>query len=173
MGTRHAWTTALSWRSARRRSATAMHSGPRRWTERRIGPLVSAFERREQPSGGGSSTARSTGGLASIKERLARILERGTGHDDRAAEVRRQPGPGHGLENAQERLGRILEREARRTQERMREELSAVLGRARPVARDELAHHKQQDGTTHPHRPRGRGHRVQRHRHEDDHGWAP
>jgi hypothetical protein len=102
-------------------------------------------------------------GAGSIEEGLARLRGRGTGQGEertakgRAAEVARQPGPGHGLDEVRERLECLVEQEQKRTHESIRERLNEALGRARPTAREREAHERER--STH----RERGH---------DDGWG-
>ncbi len=104
----------------------------------------------------------------SLKDRLARILDRPI--DRHAAEVVREPGPGHGGEDIRERLGRILGREAPGQTHAepgagdplapgIRERLHEVLARAKPVMREELHRGPVHEEDEH----------VQRHR---DDGWT-
>lgn len=108
-----------------------------------------------------------TAGTESIRDRLARIGDRGTGR--READVARQSGPGHGQDDIRARLGRILDREAGRDHaERessasetrydsrsIRERLQKTLERAKTTVREE--HGQERDEHVHRHEDRGHG----------------
>ena len=88
----------------------------------------------------------------SLREQLARILERGTGRKDKEAEVAQEAGPGHEKDDIRARPGRILGREVEQDQaeagasapgqepQSIRDRLQAVLAREKQVTREEPAH---------------------------------
>lgn len=101
-----------------------------------------------------------------IRERLARILDRGIGR--REAEVAHETGPEHDQDDIRARLGRILNREVEQDQaglqsgasepghesRSIREKLHEVLARTKQVTREEHGHEQEE--------------RVHRHRDLDD-----
>lgn len=110
----------------------------------------------------------------SIRERLARILEGGSGGKE--AEVAQEAGPEHGQGNIRARLGRILGREVEQDQAELqsgapeqgpesrslRDRLQAVLRRDKPLTHEkpDREHGRERDEAVHRHRDRGDEHEL-------------
>ncbi|SDL83441.1 MobQ family relaxase [Paracoccus chinensis] len=108
----------------------------------------------------------------SIRDRLARILDRGSGRKE--AEVAYETGPEHEGDDIRARLGRIFGREAEQAEPEaggsahgqearsIRERLQAVLAREKPVARERLdrEHGHERGEGAHRHRDRGDAHEL-------------
>ena len=109
----------------------------------------------------------------SLREQLARILERGTGRKDKEAEVAQEAGPGHEKDDIRARLGRILGREVEQDQTELQggasepshenrsiqDKLQAVLAREKQVTREEHGH--EQEERVHRHRDREDDHELE------------
>lgn len=104
--------------------------------------------------------------IGSIRERLARILDRGIGR--REAEVAQDTGPEPEEDDIRARLGRILGREVEQAEpgdsapgqepQSIRERLQAVLARDKKVTREE--HWHEQEERVHRHRDRDDEHEL-------------
>ena len=104
----------------------------------------------------------------SLRERLARILDRGIGRKE--AEVGHETGPEHDQGDIRARLGRILGQEGEQDQaeaaasalgqesQSIRDRLQAVLAREKAVVREEYGH--DQGEVVHRHKDRGRDHEL-------------
>ncbi|MDO5371303.1 MAG: hypothetical protein Q4F04_13315, partial [Paracoccus sp. (in: a-proteobacteria)] len=104
----------------------------------------------------------------SLRERLARILDRGI--DRKEAEVAQEKGPEHEEDDIRARLGRILKRDVEQDQaeaaasalgqesQSIRDRLQAVLAREKAVVREEYGH--DQGEVVHRHKDRGRDHEL-------------
>ncbi|PAU95961.1 hypothetical protein, partial [Paracoccus salipaludis] len=106
----------------------------------------------------------------SLRERLARILDRGIGR--RKAEVGHEIGPEHGQGDIRARLGRILGRDVEQDQAELqsgasepghesrsiREKLHETLARTKQVMREEHGHEREE--VLHRHKDRGDAHEL-------------